>query len=150
MSVYDRIRHESAGAVAGEPAVGDVGDLDGRSYCVLVTYRRDGTPMPTPVWFGLREGRVYLRTEADSWKIRRIRNDDRVRVAPCTVRGRPLGPPFEGTARVLDDDEWAAAEEAIASNYGGGRRMFNRLAGEAPDEVAYVEIVAAASVPVPA
>ena len=67
--------------------------LRGHKYCLLVTYKRSGEPVPTPVWFGLGDGKLYVRSEAGVAKVRRIRNDPRVRVAPCTVRGKPLGPP---------------------------------------------------------
>ena len=73
--------------------------LRGHKYCLLVTYKRSGEPVPTPVWFGLGDGELYVRSEADVAKVKRIRNDSRVRVAPCTVRGKPLGPPAEGRAR---------------------------------------------------
>lgn len=140
MSFYDRIRHRSADSVARGPATGSVDALVGRSYCLLVSFRRDGTPVPTPVWYGVLDSRVYVRTEADSWKVKRIRRDQRVRVAPCTARGRPLGPPFEGIARVLDPPDKERAERIVAANYGLERRLYNRLLGEAPEHAAFIEI----------
>ena len=140
MSFYDRIRHRRASSVVELPATGSIDDLAGRSYCLLVTYRRDGGPVPTPVWFGVADGRVYARTEADSWKVKRIRPNGRALVAPCTLRGRPLGPPFEGVARVMSPDEHERAEAAVASNYGLERRAYVRFLGEAPDNVAFIEV----------
>lgn len=145
MSFYDRIRHGSAASVAREPASGTLDDLAGRSYCLLVSFKRDGTPVPTPVWFGVADGRVYTRTEAGSWKVKRIRRDGRVLVAPCTVRGRPLGPPFEGVARVLEAADGERAELAVADNYGLQRRIYNRLLGEAPEQTAFIEVEPAPS-----
>jgi uncharacterized protein len=138
MSFYDRIRHGKAASVADAPATGSLADLEGRHYCVLVTYKRSGEPVPTPVWFGVAEGRLYTRTEADSWKVKRIRRDGRVRAAPSTMRGRPLGPPFEGVARVLEPSEYEHAERALASNYGLERRLYVRVLGEA--HPAYIEV----------
>jgi uncharacterized protein len=143
MSFYDRIRHRSAASVAAMSATGSLEDLDGRSYCVIVTYKRNGEPVPTPVWFGLADGRVYARTEGDSWKVKRIRRDGRVRVAPSTMRGRPLGPPFEGVARMLEPSEHERAERALASNYGLERSIYVRLLGEA--DPAYIEVQPASS-----
>jgi uncharacterized protein len=112
--------------------------LRGHKYCLLVTYRRSGEPVPTPVWFGLRDGKLYVRSEADGAKVKRVRNDPRVRVAPCTVRGKPLGPPAEGQARVL---ELASAEEraetALQANYGLGRKVYEGTLGAV---AAYLEI----------
>jgi PPOX class probable F420-dependent enzyme len=46
---------------------------------LLVTFRRSGEPVPTPVWFGLHEGRVYVESLADAGKVKRLRHDQRVR-----------------------------------------------------------------------
>ena len=115
--------------------------LRGHKYCLLVTYRRSGEPVPTPVWFGLGDGKLYVRSEAAVAKVRRIRNDPRVRVAPCTVRGKPLGRPADGRARVLDDarDE-EEAEAALRANYGLGRRVYEGAGAALGAETVYLEI----------
>lgn len=115
--------------------------LRGRKYCLLVTYRRTGEAVPTPVWFGLGEETLYVRTEADAAKVKRIRNDPRARVAPCTARGKPLGPPAEGRARVLDEQrEVAAAEAALGANYGLGRKLYERAGGALGIDAVYLEV----------
>jgi PPOX class probable F420-dependent enzyme len=112
----------------------------GRKYCTVVSFRRDGTPVATPVWFGIAGGRLYFRSLADTAKLRRIAREPRVLVAPCTLRGRPTGPPFEGRARILDDPaEVATAEHAIQANYGAGRRAYERAIRDAPAR--YVEVL---------
>jgi uncharacterized protein len=118
--------------------------LRGHKYCLLVTYKRSGYAVPTPVWFGLANDVIYVRSEADVAKVKRIRNDSHVRVAPCTVRGRPLGPPVEGRARVLDEhgDE-ARAEAALKANYGLGRKLYRRAGGALGVNVVYLEITLA-------
>lgn len=115
--------------------------LHGQKYCLLVTYKRDGEPVATPVWFGLAGGKLYVRSDADAAKVKRIRNGSRARVGPCTARGKPLGPPAEGRARVLDEpSNVAAAEAALEANYGLGRRLYER-AGEAMGvEAVYLEV----------
>jgi PPOX class probable F420-dependent enzyme len=100
------------------------GPLDGHRYCRLVTYRRNGAAMPTPMWFAVHDGRLYMKTERPSGKLRRIRNDPRVEVAPCTATGRTRGASVRGRARVLGADEAAVAERALRSRYGFGRRLF--------------------------
>jgi uncharacterized protein len=123
---------------------GGLDDLRGRKYRVLVTYKRSGEPVPTPVWFGLGDGKLYVRSEAGVAKVRRIRNDPRVRVAPCTVRGKPLGSPAMGHARVLDStaDE-ARAERALRANYGLGRRVYEGVGGPLGVDTVYLEIAPA-------
>jgi PPOX class probable F420-dependent enzyme len=124
---YARGIHAQARAVAAAAADGSVGDLDGAHYCLVVSYRRDGTPVPTPVWFGVDDGRIYFRSEGDSGKARRIRANQNVRVAPCDGRGRPTGPPFDATARIVPPEEEDRAERAIQRNYGRARRVYERL-----------------------
>jgi PPOX class probable F420-dependent enzyme len=138
---YHRLRHASALSAAREPdVVQGFSGLSGHKYCLLVTYRRSREPVPTPVWFGLAQERVYIRSEAAAAKIARIRNDSRVRLAPCTVRGRPLGPPAEGRARVLEAPDQARAEAALQANYGWGRRTYEGAADAMGVQGAYIEV----------
>ncbi len=139
---YHWIRHPSARSIAGEEQTArGFEHLRGHKYCLLLTYRRSGEPVPTPVWFGLGDQKLYVRSEATAAKVKRIRNDPRVRVAPCTVRGKPLGRPAEGRARVLDEtrDE-EGAEAALRANYGLGRRLYEGAGGALGAETVYLEI----------
>jgi uncharacterized protein len=141
---YHLLRHPSAQAAASEPVtVQGFSSLEGHKYCLLVTYKRSGEPVPTPVWFGLGDGSVYIRSEADASKVARIRRDPRARLAPCTVRGRPLGPPAEGRARVLEGPEEAQAEAALQGNYGRGRRAYEGVADALGVRGVYLEVVPA-------
>lgn len=93
-------------------------------YCQLVTFRRNGEAMPTPVWFAVRDGRLLVKTETPSGKVKRIRNDPHVEVAPCTLRGRLRGPFAAARARLLAPEEEASAERVLQRRYGLGRRLF--------------------------
>ena len=90
--VYLRLRHPRSFDVrAGEAGAFDA--LRGHKYALLVTFRRDGTPVPTPVWFGIgADGNVYVESFVEAGKLKRLRNDPRAVLAPCTVRGKPVGP----------------------------------------------------------
>jgi uncharacterized protein len=142
---YHRIRHPSAGALAGaERTVSGFEHLRGHKYCLLVTYKRNGEAVPTPVWFGLGEEQLYVRSETNVAKVKRIRNDPRVRIAPCTVRGKPVGPPAEGRARVLDQpSEAKEAEIALQANYGVGRKLYEGFGGVLGVATVYLEITPA-------
>ncbi len=124
---YDASRSKQAGDAATMPASGSIEGLKGRKYCVLVTYKKDGTPKPSPLWFGVGDGKVYAESGADDWKVKRIRNNPQVRVAPCNTRGVPKGAPFEGTARILTGAEAEAADHFIQANYGWYRTVYERL-----------------------
>jgi PPOX class probable F420-dependent enzyme len=147
---YDRMRHRDAYAAARGPATaGSFEALRGHKYCLLVTYKRSGDAIPTPVWFGLGDdGRLYVRTETAAAKVKRISHDARARVAPANVRGKPVGPVAEGTARVLAAEEHDRAERALQSNYGLGRRIYEGVAtGPLAVATTYLEVTPAPAAP---
>ena len=93
-------------------------DLARARYLSLATFRKTGTEVRTPIWFAvLHESQgdhaFWMMTAGDSGKVKRLRNDPRVRVAPCDVRGIVSGPWREGTARFVSDAE--AIEQARAA-----------------------------------
>lgn len=137
--VFDALRSPDAMRAATEPATGDLDSFRGRTYCVLVSYRRDGTPVPSPVWFALHDGRLYVHT--GGWKVKRVRANPRVRVAPCTFRGKPVAAPIEGGARVVPMSEADDAEAALVAKYGLRRRLYYATLGRGQHDVAeYIEI----------
>ena len=87
--------------------------LERRKNANLTTFRTRGVPVVTPVWFVVVDGKLYVRTGADSGKVKRIRNNPRVLLAPATVRGRHVGPESEARARVLGPGEEGLAETVI-------------------------------------
>lgn len=91
--------------------------LAGQKYVSLASFRKNGQAVRTPLWFAEQEGKLYLMTRDDSWKYKRIRNNPRVLVAPCTARGRITGPDVEARARILEPAEFAAAREALQRKY---------------------------------
>ena len=145
--VYDRMRHRRAFEVAREPGSAHTFDaLRGARQALVVTFKRSGEAVPTPVNFGLDdEGRLYFRSERRVAKIRRIENDPHVRVGPCNFRGKPTGPMAEGRARVLPSDELDHAYAAIAANWGPGSRPYEKVVDRYLDQerAAYVEVTPA-------
>jgi PPOX class probable F420-dependent enzyme len=91
--------------------------IRGHKYISLTTYRKNGTGVPTPVWFGEDSGKLYVMTRSDMGKTKRIRNNSQVRVAPCTIRGVVTGPEFSATARILPSEEHAHARHTINRKY---------------------------------
>jgi uncharacterized protein len=134
-----RIRHPSAGEVTAPEAEG-FDHLGGHKHCLVVTFRRSGESVPTPVWFGLEGGRVYFRSEERVGKVKRIRANPRALIAPCDGRGKPLGPAAEGRARILAHEDEAAAEKAIQANFGMGRKVYEGIAMNMGPEGVYVEV----------
>jgi PPOX class probable F420-dependent enzyme len=135
--LLDRARSPQAARVAEQAPTGRIEDLRGRKYCVLVSYRKSGGAIPSPLWFGIGKGKLYVHTGGS--KVKRIERNPSVRVAPSTFRGRPLGAPFAGTARVLSSGTDADAESLIQANYGWTRRLYYGLFGQR-DIGVYIEI----------
>lgn len=75
--------------------------------------------MATPVWSVMSDGELLVITETRSWKVRRIRNDGRVVVTVCGIRGgiAPGAPSVAGTARLLDEAGTARVRALIARKY---------------------------------
>lgn len=84
---------------------------------LLTSYRRDGAPVGTPVHIVVDGDRAIVRTWGSAWKMKRIRNNPAVEIAPSTVRGVPTGPAIHARARILAGDESAQAGRAIARKY---------------------------------
>ena len=95
-------------------------DEIGRSgYISLTTFRKDGTAVPTPVWHALTDGEIFIISDAGAGKVKRIRNNGRVVVTACNIRGKikPDAPTAEGTARLLDEAETEAGRSLLARKY---------------------------------
>ena len=139
----DRARHAGAFEVAREAGTAtSFASLRGARQCLLVTFKRSGEAVPTPVNFGLGgDDRVYFRSEPRSAKVRRIRRDPHVRVCACNIRGKPTGPMVEGRARVLAPGESGEAEAAVAGNWSAAMRPLERGLDLLPIETVYVEVV---------
>lgn len=88
-------------------------------YVSLTTFRKDGTPVATPVWLAVDGGELFIVSDADAWKVKRVRRTSRVTVVACDVRGRvaPDAVPVEGVARVLDEAGTQHVRRLIARKY---------------------------------
>jgi PPOX class probable F420-dependent enzyme len=85
-----------------------------RRTALLTTYKRDGTPVATPVTVAVDGDHAYVRTWDSAWKAKRMRHNPAVLVAPATVRGRPTGDAVAARSRLLEGDEAKRAARAIA------------------------------------
>jgi len=99
-----------------------------QKYINLESYRRDGSGVRTPLWFVEDNGMLYFYTVAHSYKVTRIRNNPRVRVVPCDMRGNVKGEWVDATARRLDVAEARHANELLNRKYGWAKRILNFFA----------------------
>lgn len=99
--------------------------LKGQQFCLLTTFRKDGTPVPTPMWFAVEDETLYMATRGGSAKVKRLRRQPEVEVGPCTGGGQPTGPQRSAIARVLDSSEAARVESLLNARYGLKRRLLS-------------------------
>ncbi len=87
-------------------------------FMALETYRKNGAPVMTPVGFVQEGDALLIRTLANSWKVKRIRANNRVRIVPSDGRGQPLGEWVDATATILDAASSAQVRPLILAKYG--------------------------------
>ena len=108
-------------------------ELARERYVSLATFRRNGAEVRTPIWFAVVDERLWMMTGGDSGKVKRLRNDPRVRVAPSDVRGIVRGAWRDGTARIVDEPRLIAdAHAMLRAKYGWQVTLldlFSRLSG---------------------
>jgi uncharacterized protein len=113
-------------------------ELKDQRYISLTTFKRDGTPVSTPVWVVSDDGkRLLVWSAAKTWKVRRIRRDPRVLVAPSTFRGKERGERLTATARVVDDP---GIDSLLREKYGWQKRVLDRFNRGKPTQWATIEL----------
>jgi PPOX class probable F420-dependent enzyme len=101
----------------------NISQFAGQKYLNLETYRKNGNAVATPVWFAEDAGVLYIYSLANAGKVKRIRNNPRVRVMPCDMRGKPKGEWVEGAARILDDAGSERAHRLLDKKYGWMKKV---------------------------
>jgi PPOX class probable F420-dependent enzyme len=86
-------------------------------YLSLTSYKRDGTGIATPVWFVIDDRRLLVMTDPESFKVKRVRRNPDVTIAPCTATGRLRGDPVPGRADLLPDSERPHLDQLMEGKY---------------------------------
>jgi hypothetical protein len=98
----------------------DASTISSAKYVSLVTVRRSGDKVASPVWIAaLPDGRAGFTTDLDSGKVKRIRNNPSVTVQACSMRGALISgsPVVAATAEVVEGAPADAVQRAIRSKY---------------------------------
>jgi PPOX class probable F420-dependent enzyme len=101
-----------------------------KKYINIETYKKNGQAVRTPVWFIVDNAKIYSRTDLNSGKVKRARNNAHARVAPCDARGRAMGKWVDGEIRIANISESEQVNQLLNQKYGlQGRlvRTFNKL-----------------------
>jgi len=109
----------------------DLDEIRRSKHVSLTTYRKDGTAVATPVWHVVRDGELLVISDADAWKVKRIRKNSQVVVTVCSLRGKiePGAPSSPGTARLLNEADTEAGRTLLARKYVMSRlgNWFNKI-----------------------
>jgi PPOX class probable F420-dependent enzyme len=98
--------------------------IHGQRYMSLATFRKTGVAVYTPVWFAEEGDKLYVMTNSKLGKVKRIRNNPNVKVAPCGMRGKITGPESSATARLIRAEQGERARRAIRAKYWVARLPF--------------------------
>lgn len=96
----------------------DLSQFEGKQCINLETYRKTGQPVATPVWFTIDGDRLFVVTKSDTGKVKRLRNNEAVRVMPCGMRGEPKGEWVGAKARFATPEETETALKQRSKKYG--------------------------------
>jgi len=103
----------------------------GEKYLSLETYRKNGTPIATPLWFSEGDGVLYVYSLANAGKVKRARNNPKARIAPCDIRGkvRPGAEWISVTASLIDGEEAQRGHQLLTKKYGWLKRFGDIYSG---------------------
>jgi PPOX class probable F420-dependent enzyme len=109
--------------------------LSGYAYINLETYKRNGQPVATPAWFTIDHNNkvLYVITRTQTGKVKRLRNNSKVRIVPCGIRGQPKGEWLNGRATFATEEQLQIALKQRNKKYGLKARLsglFSRTKGD--------------------
>src|SRR6266851_8686854 len=102
-------------------------DLVAERYLVIETYRKNGDPVRTPVWFVEHQEIIYVRTNTNTGKVKRIRRNPHVRIASSTGRGAPKSDWIEAEAIIAGEGEAKLAFSLLKMKYGNQYRLIRSI-----------------------
>lgn len=114
----------------------EISDLRKATFIAFETFRRNGEGVITPVWVAGAGDKLYVWTDLNSWKVKRIRSNNHVRICESDARGVPKGKWLVAQARVLDsDDARQEVQSLFKAKYGLQFRVFSLLGRNRPKAV---------------
>jgi PPOX class probable F420-dependent enzyme len=110
-------------------------DIGKAEYLSLTTFRRSGAPVVTPVWFARVGQALYVITDDDTGKVKRIRRNPAVRVAACTARGKSIGASIDAVVHLHTLSKTSDGKHALYAKYGwlfGAFELVHRVQRKTP------------------
>lgn len=98
-------------------------EIESEKYISVETYRKNGNPVRTPVWFTIEGNQIFVVTRDQTGKIKRLKNNAQVKIATCTIKGDIKGKWVSGTAEILDAEKTKDAVKRRDKKYGFFSKM---------------------------
>ena len=90
--------------MAQKESINSLISLQNQKYISIITFSKVGNAVPTPVWFVEKKSKIFVATGGDTYKVKRIRKNSNVQIAPCTRAGKVNVEYFEATGRILREN----------------------------------------------
>jgi len=112
-----------------------------RKYLNLETFRRSGVGVKTPVWFVQLGETLYVITFSNSGKVKRIKNDQQVRIVPSKVDGKPVGSWVPAICNLVNDEALLGrVDQMYDMKYGVLKKIFFRSKKDKPEDYSILEL----------
>jgi len=113
-----------------------------QKYISLETYKKDKTPVRTPVWFVIDNDRIYIMTKENTGKVKRLRNNQSVRIAVCSMKGEIKNEWVDGIAKIVIGDDAEKTIKLRKKKYGFSARLISIFTSQKGSNVVYsIELV---------
>ena len=113
-----------------------------QKYINLETYKKDGTPIRTPVWFVIDKNLIYVITRDSTGKVKRLKNNQDVRIVPCSFKGEAKNEWVKGKTQMITGEEADKAIKLRKKKYGMSARLIGLFTSQKGDLIVYsIELI---------
>jgi len=113
-----------------------------QKYINLETYKKDGTPIRTPVWFVIDNDLIYVITRDSTSKVKRLKNNQDVRIVTCSFKGEPKNEWVKGKAKKITGEEADKAIKLRKKKYGMSARLIGLFTSQKGNLIVYsIELI---------
>ena len=109
-----------------------------QKYLSLETYKRDNTPIQTPVWFVTENDQIYITTKETTGKVKRLRNNQNARIAVCSMKGDIKSDWIDvGLEKIPEESDVEKIVKLRKKKYGFSARLISMFTSQKGKTVAY-------------
>ena len=108
-----------------------------QKYVNLETYKKDGTPVRTPVWFMIDNGIIYVITREKTGKVKRLKNNQNIRIVPCSFTGESKSEWINGIAQKITGEGAEKAIKLRKKKYGFSARIAGLFSSQKGNPIVY-------------